>query len=114
MKAINGLLGDYGSDEEEEEEDQVEDATESALALVGYVESDSEDEIDQDNTVDEEIMVDEDEWSDADAEGEIDFDADPAILAALIEQAKREGKWKEDDGGDSDDDGDFAQASGGV
>lgn len=112
MKAMNLLLGDYGSeDEEEEEEGQVKD---NESPLVGYAESDGgedngEMEVEEDNTVDEEIPfgVDEAEWSDADAEGSIDFEADPAILLELMQQAKQEGKWIEDDDGDesSDDPG---------
>lgn len=113
IKAINGLLGDYGSEDDDGEENgQIEDGTVSTL--VGYVESDTEGGSGQDNTVDEEIMLEEDVWSDADAEGEIDFEADPSILFELIQQAKREGKWKEDDADDSDDGDDQVQTSSSV
>ncbi|KXN87930.1 hypothetical protein AN958_07940 [Leucoagaricus sp. SymC.cos] len=109
LKAINGLLGDYGSEDEEGEEEG--QTGEKGVRLVGYVESDAEEE-GQDNAVDEEVVLDEDEWSDADAEGEIDFDADPAIILELMQQAKREGKWiEEDDGDDSDDLGDPVKGS---
>ena len=87
-KTIVGLVGDYGSDDDEREEEYTK--------LVGYVESDAEEDS---------IMNDEDEWTDADAEGEIDLDADPAIILKLMEQA-REGKWIEpsdDEEDDSDD-----------
>lgn len=110
IKAMTGLLGDYGSDEEEGEGQVEEDASAN---VVGYVESDVEEE-GQDNIVDEEIALDEEEWSDADAEGEIDFDADPAIILKLMEQAKREGKWieeEEEEGDDSDDPGDQVQGT---
>ncbi|KAJ3572637.1 hypothetical protein NP233_g2948 [Leucocoprinus birnbaumii] len=98
-KAIAGLLGDYGSDDDEEDEQSDGNAN---INVVGYVGSDAEEE-GQDNTVDEEIVLDEDEWSDADAEGEIDFEADPAIILQLMEQAKREGKWIEEDDDDESD-----------
>jgi len=97
-KTIVGLVGDYGSDDDEREEDYTEYAK-----LVGYVESDAEEDS---------IMDDEDEWTDADAEGDIDLDADPAIILKLMEQAKREGKWIEpsdDEEDDSDDPGVQAQ-----
>jgi len=93
-KTMIGLVGDYGSDDDEREQNYTE-----YTKLVGYVESDAE----EDGIVD-----DEDEWTDADAEGEIDLDADPAIILKLMEQAKREGKWIEqsdDEEDDSDDSG---------
>lgn len=91
-KTIVGLVGDYGSDDDEREEEYTK--------LVGYVESDAEEDS---------IMNDEDEWTDADAEGEIDLDADPAIIFKLMEQAKREGRWigeSDDEEDDSDEPGD--------
>ena len=91
-KTIVGLVGDYGSDDNEREEDYTE-----CTKLVSYVKSDAEED---------DIMESADEWTDADAEGEIDLDADPAIILKLMEQAKREGKWIEpsdDEEDDSDD-----------
>ena len=96
-KAIVGLVGDYGSDDDEIEKGHAEES--ASTKLVGYVESD----IEEDDIVDEEIVLDEDEWTDADADGDIDLDADPAVILELMEQVKREGKWMEESDDDSDD-----------
>lgn len=96
-KTISGLVGEYGSDEDEEGEgDNGKDG------LVRYVESEGDDDdseviMEQDNTVDEEIEV-----TDEDDEDE-DVNIDPTTLLELVQQAKQEGKWVEGDDDDSDD-----------
>lgn len=100
-KTISGLVGEYGSDDENnDEEGEVEPGK---SGLVGYVESEGEEEDDrmameQDNVVDEEI-----EAEDEDEEGE-DVDFDPAVLLELMQRAKQEGKWMEEDDDDDSDD----------
>ncbi|KAF9452189.1 hypothetical protein P691DRAFT_661591 [Macrolepiota fuliginosa MF-IS2] len=100
-KAIIGLVSGYGSDEEEGRKDD----------LVEYVESDEEDDgnevvMEQDNVIDEEMEV-----GDEDEEGEDeDVDVDPTVLLELMQRAKREGKWIEEGGDDSDDFSDEEEA----
>lgn len=87
-KAINGLVGDYGSDDEEN------DTGQSRMGgLVGYAGSES-DEMEEDNTVDDELEV---EGGDSDNE----VGVDPAVLLELIQRAKKEGNWAEEEDDDS-------------
>jgi len=73
--AMNGLVGDYGSDEDDGAKDS---------ELVEYQESDGE----QDNMIDDEI----------DAEGEDEgVEVDPVVLLELMRRAQKEGKWLEDE-----------------
>ena len=98
--AIAGLLGGYGSEDEEEEE------ADTALTRLGdYEESDVEDE--QPTTSDE---ADTDGFveDDDDEEGELDAAVDPATLLAMLREAQRQheedGEYDEVDWGDSDKD----------
>lgn len=102
--AMNGLLGAYGS----EEEDEID--TQNVLSILGdYVGSDDE-------VVDDESAVERKGEDYADADGvtdeEVDIDLDPAALLELVRQIQDgkqlRGGVNDDniDWGDSDDDGD--------
>ncbi|KAF5387914.1 hypothetical protein D9615_000142 [Tricholomella constricta] len=76
-RAIDGLLGGYGTEDEDEQKPQ------SSLALLGgYTGSDDEDE-------NEDAGVDEDALGDTDDEVEID----PAVLLELMRQAQGSERW---------------------
>lgn len=87
-KAINGLVGDYGSDDEEGD-----GAGQSKMeGLVGYAESES-DGMEEDNTVDDEI-------GNEDSDEDEDVEVDPAVLLELLQRAKQDGNWAEDEDND--------------
>lgn len=76
-KAISGLLGGYGSEEEAGAEPQ------SILAMLGgYAGSDDEDE-----------LGDEDAEGETDDEVEVEVEADPVLLFEMMQQARGEEDW---------------------
>ena len=84
QKAISGLLGGYGSDEEGDEDA---DGEKTVLGLLGgYAESD-EDEAAGAGTAEPE------EWGDEDAEGETDeeYEGSPEELAAMLQKLREAG-----------------------
>lgn len=86
-KTISGLVGGYGSDEEEDEE-----TSHNGLSLLGgYVESDEE-------VPSTTILVD-DDLGDEDAEGdtddEQDGDVDPSVLLEMLQRMQGDGRWAE-------------------
>jgi hypothetical protein len=97
--AIAGLLGDYGSEDDEE--------ADTALTMLGdYEGSDSKEE---QSTTSEEADAESFVEDDDDDEGELDVAVDPATLLAMVQEAQRQhgedGEY--DDGvdwGESDDD----------
>jgi hypothetical protein len=96
--AIAGLLGGYGSEDDEE--------VDTALTRLGdYEESDVEDER---PTTSDEADTDSLEGDDDDEEGESDAAVDPATLLAMVREAQRrheeDGEYDEVDWGESDND----------
>ena len=79
---LDGLLGEYGSDEEEQEKDQNEPSM-----LVEYADSVSEEEGD-------EISADE---SSETGSADEDVKVDPAALLELLRKAGNSGQWKQDE-----------------
>jgi len=79
--ALNGLLGEYGSGEEEQEEVQREPPV-----LVEYANSMSE----------EEDVVSADDSNESADDGE-DVKMDPALLLELLREARNSGQWTQDD-----------------
>ncbi|CAL1700908.1 unnamed protein product [Somion occarium] len=95
-KAINGLLGGYGS-EDEEEEDEKEERNVMGL-LAGYTGSDEEGEGDKEPAPGDQLPppspLDEDEWGDEDAEGETDdeyVEESAENVAAMLEKLRQAG-----------------------
>jgi len=96
--AIAGLLGGYGSEDDEE--------VDTALTRLGdYEESDVEDE---QPTTSDEADTDSLEGDDDGEEGELDAAVDPATLLAMVREAQRQheedGEYDEVDWGESDED----------
>jgi hypothetical protein len=96
--AITGLLGGYGSEDDEE--------AETALTRLGdYEGSDTENE---QSTTSEEEDTDESAEDDDEDEGELDATVDPATLLAMVQEVQRQhgedGEYDEVDWGESDKD----------
>ena len=83
-KAISGLLGGYGSDEDGE---TVEEERNGMNLLGGYAESDEEGG----------AASEEDEWGDEDAEGETDdeYEDRPEELAAMLQKLREAGALRD-------------------
>jgi len=85
-KAISGLVGGYGSDEEKEE------APRSGLSLLGgYVESDEE--VQTTTKLVDDGLGEEDAEGDTDNEGNEDMD--PSALLEMLRQVQDDGRWAE-------------------
>jgi hypothetical protein len=100
-KAINGLVGGYGSDGEEEE------ASHNGLSLLGgYEESDEE-------GVQPSAVLVHDLPGEVDAEGdtddEDDIDMDPSVLLEMIRQVQGDARWTENTEDDEVDWGDSGE-----
>ncbi|KAI0081675.1 hypothetical protein K474DRAFT_1671594 [Panus rudis PR-1116 ss-1] len=121
-KAIKGLLGGYGSDDEEEEEAP---GGNSLGLLAGYAGSDDEGKNESGTEESKEpppispVDEDEDEWGEEDAEGETDeeyVEENAEHIAAMLEQLRRAGALRDPSGdgriafqGDDDDKVDWGE-----
>ncbi|KAL4242066.1 hypothetical protein ABKN59_000560 [Abortiporus biennis] len=112
-EAINGLVGGYGSDDDNDENVNEEDADEEQNvldALAAYAGSDDDETMDGNNGTSKKrpaVEFDDDELGDEDAEGETDYEMDdedeavvrgpskPEDLAGMLEKLRRVGALRD-------------------
>jgi len=100
-KAIKGLVGDYGSDEEEEE------ASRNGLSLLGGYEESDEEGVQLSTVLGHDIPGEEDAEGDTDDEGDVDMD--PSVLLEMLRQVQGDVKWAENTEDDEVDWGDSGE-----